>query len=108
MAKFSFYQDRKVTSWERTTFAVEAKDYREAVDIVKSWQGTDIEDADDERIDLCECRSLWETSECLLPEENDGRATRIVYDNYDAEVMANGRTLPLCSCNGEDIIPDNQ
>ena len=40
MAKFDFYQDRKVTSWERTTFAVEAKDYREAVDIVKSWQGT--------------------------------------------------------------------
>ena len=108
MAQFKFYQDRKVTSWERSTFAVEAKDYREAVEIVKSWQGKDIEDADDKRIVLDECRSLWETSEYVLPEENDGKATLIVYDNYDAEVMANGRTLPLCAYSEDNIISNNQ
>lgn len=108
MAKFSFYQDRKVTSWERDTFTVEAADYREAVEIIQSLQGQDISDVDDRRIEFNECRSLWETSENLLPEENGGAATMIVYDDNDAEVMANGRTLPLCSCNDEDIIPDSQ
>lgn len=96
MAKFSFYQDRKVTSWERDTFTVEAEDYREAVDIIKSWQGQDISAVDDDRIQIDECRSLWETSENLSPEQNGGKATLIVYDNCDAEIMANGRTLPLC------------
>lgn len=97
MAKFSFYQDRKVTSWERDTFTVEADNYREAVDIVKSWQGQDISAVSDERLQIDESRSLWETSENISPEENDGKATLIVYDDYDAEVMANGRTLPLCA-----------
>lgn len=97
MAKFNFYQDRKVTSWERDTFTVEADNYREAVDIVKSWQGQDISAVSDERLQIDESRSLWETSENISPEENGGKATLIVYDDYDAEVMANGRTLPLCA-----------
>lgn len=97
MAKFSFFQDRKVTSWERDTFTVEADNYREAVDIVKSWQGQDISAVSDERLQIDEGRSLWETSENISPEENGGKATLIVYDDCDAEVMANGRTLPLCA-----------
>lgn len=97
MAKFSFYQDRKVTSWERDTFTVEADNYREAIDIVKSWHGQDISAVSDERLQIDESRSLWETSENISPEENGGKATLIVYDDCDAEVMANGRTLPLCA-----------
>lgn len=96
MAKFNFYQDRKVTSWERDTFTVEADNYREAVDIVKSWQGQDISAVSDERLRIDECRSLWETSENISPEENGGKATLIVYDDCDAEVMANGATLRYC------------
>lgn len=96
MAKFSFYQDRKVTSWERDTFTVEADNYREAVDIVKSWHGQDISSVSDERLRIDECRSLWETSENISPEENGGKATLIVYDDCDAEVMANGTTLQYC------------
>lgn len=97
MAKFSFYQDRKVTSWERDTFTVEADNYRDAVNIVKSWQGQDISAVSDERLQIDESRSLWETSENISPEKNDGKATLIVYDDCDAEVTANGRTLPLCA-----------
>lgn len=42
MGKFNFYQDCKVTSWERATFIVEASSYAEAVAIVRSWKGEDI------------------------------------------------------------------
>ena len=42
MEKFNFYQDCKVTSWERDTFTVEANNYEEAVAIVRSWKGEDI------------------------------------------------------------------
>lgn len=93
MARFNFYQDRKVTSWERDTFSVEADNYRAAVNIIQSWQGQDISVVSDERVEIEECRSLWEASENILPEENDGKATLIVYDDYDAVVMSNGVTL---------------
>ena len=42
MQNFRFYQDRKVTCWERTRFEVKAENYEEAVSIVKSWQGEDV------------------------------------------------------------------
>lgn len=93
MARFNFYQDRKVTSWERDTFSVEADNYRAAVNIIQSWQGQDISVVSDERLEIEECRSLWEASENILPEENDGKATLIVYDDYDAVVMSNGVTF---------------
>lgn len=96
MAKFNFYQDRKVTSWERDTFTVEADDYRAAVDIVRSWQGQDISTVSDECLQIDECRSLWETSVNISPEDNGGKATLIVYDACDAEVMTNGATLRYC------------
>ena len=42
MEAFRFYQDRKVTCWERTHFEVTAENYEEAVALVKSWQGEDV------------------------------------------------------------------
>lgn len=42
MEAFRFYQDRKVTCWERTHFEVTAENYKEAVALVKSWQGEDV------------------------------------------------------------------
>ena len=39
MEAFRFYQDRKVTCWERTRFDITAESYEEAVALVKSWQG---------------------------------------------------------------------
>ena len=38
MEAFRFYQDRKVTCWERTHFEVTAENYEEAVAIVSSWR----------------------------------------------------------------------
>ena len=42
MEAFRFYQDRKVTCWERTRFDITAESYEEAVALVKSWQGEDV------------------------------------------------------------------
>lgn len=94
MEKFNFYQDRKVTCWERTHFDVKAESYEEAVAIVKSWQGEDVLCfEDDENIIITDGETLYDTSESLSVEENGEQPT--------IEVFAN---------NGEDIInnkPDN-
>lgn len=94
MEKFNFYQDRKVTCWERTHFDVKVESYEEAVAIVKSWQGEDVLCfEDDENIIIIDGETLYDTSESLSVEENGGQPT--------IEVFAN---------NGEDIInnkPDN-
>lgn len=37
MGEYKFYQDRKVTSWERDYFSVKADSYEEAEAIVRSW-----------------------------------------------------------------------
>ena len=94
MEKFNFYQDRKVTCWERTHFDVKAESYEEAVAIVKSWQGEDVLCfEDEENIIITDGETLYDTSESLSVEENGGQPT--------IEVFAD---------NGEDIInnkPDN-
>lgn len=94
MEKFNFYQDRKVTCWERTHFDVKAESYEEAVALVKSWQGEDVLCfEDDENIIITDGETLYDTSESLSVEENGEQPT--------IEVFAN---------NGEDIInnkPDN-
>lgn len=94
MEKFNFYQDRKVTCWERTHFDVKAESYEEAVAIVKSWQGEDVLCfEDDENIIITDGETLYDTSESLFVEENGGQPTIEVFVD-----------------NGEDIInnkPDN-
>ena len=42
MGKYQFYQDRKVTSWERDYFTVEAESYEDAEAIVRSWKCEDV------------------------------------------------------------------
>lgn len=42
MDNFRFYQDCKVTCWERDYFTVEAENYEEAVAIVRSWKCEDV------------------------------------------------------------------
>ena len=39
MNTFDFYQDSKVTCRMRTKFQVKAENYKQAVAIIKSWQG---------------------------------------------------------------------
>lgn len=89
MEKYKFYQDRKVTSWERDHFSVEADSYEEAVAIVRSWECEDVESI----IDNSLCHEGWEalpdTSEYLLPEENNGQQTMEIFDQAGVSIMTN-------------------
>lgn len=52
MDNFRFYQDCKVTCWERDYFTVEAENYEEAVAIVRSWLCDDVTNVTDRRLHL--------------------------------------------------------
>lgn len=80
MAYYAFYQDHKVTCWERTHFDVQADSYEEALAMIKSWGGEDVALwEDEEKIIITDGSTLYETSEALSPEENHGQATIEVF-----------------------------
>ncbi|MCS2651959.1 hypothetical protein NXV35_11085 [Bacteroides faecis] len=89
MEKFNFYQDCKVTSWERDTFTVEANNYEEAVAIVRSWKGEDILGITDSRLCHESWQSLPDTSEYLSPEENNGQPTIEIFDQSGNSIITN-------------------
>ena len=83
MEAFRFYQDRKVTCWERTHFEVTAENYEEAVALVKSWQGEDVLCfEDDEKVIITDGETLFETSESLSVEENGRKPTIEVFADH--------------------------
>ena len=89
MGKYKFYQDRKVTSWERDYFSVEADSYEEAEAIVRSWKCEDVSDIIDSRLSYDEWCALPETSEYLLPEENDGCPTMEIFNQAGVAITTN-------------------
>ena len=85
-----FYQDRKVTCWERTHFEVTAENYEEAVALVKSWQGEDVLCfEDDEKIIITDGETLYDTSESLSVEENGGKPTIEVFADNGEDIINN-------------------
>lgn len=90
MGKYKFYQDRKVTSWERDYFSVEADSYEEAVAIVRSWDSEDVSNIIDDRLHYDEwgC-TLTDSSEYMLPEENDGNPTIEIFSEDGESIMTN-------------------
>lgn len=90
MQNFRFYQDRKVTCWERTRFEVKAENYEEAVAIVKSWQGEDVLFfEDDENVVITDGETLYETAESLPIEGNQGQPTIEVFGEQGEDIINN-------------------
>lgn len=90
MQNFRFYQDRKVTCWERTRFEVKAENYEEAVAIVKSWQGEDVLFfEDDENVVITDGETLYETAESLPIEDNQGQPTIEVFGEQGEDIINN-------------------
>lgn len=89
MEKYQFYQDRKVTSWERDYFSVEADSYEEAVSIIRSWECEDVSNISDNRLFYDEWFALPDTSEPLLPEENGGCPTMEIFNQSGESIMTN-------------------
>src|SRR3712207_3688199 len=90
MQKFSFYQDRKVTCWERTRFEVKAENYEKAVAIVKSWQGEDVLCLEDDKVVfITDGETLYETAESMPIEDNQGQPTIEVFGEYREDIIDN-------------------
>ncbi len=87
METFRFYQDCKVTCWERDHFTVEAESYEEAVAVVRSWKCEDVTNIIDPRLHWESREVLKDTSERMFPHENDGYPTMEVYNSDDMVVI---------------------
>lgn len=94
MGKYKFYQDCKVTSWERDYFSVEADSYEEAVAIVRSWDCEDVSNIIDNRLCYEEWEALKDTSERLYPEENDGFPTMEIFNQDGESILTNVPEAP--------------
>ena len=92
--EYKFYQDRKVTSWERDYFSVKADSYEEAEAIVRSWNCEDVSNIIDNRLCYEEWQALTDTSESMLPEENDGNPTIEIFNQDGESIMTNVPETP--------------
>jgi hypothetical protein len=83
MAKFKFYQDLKIVTWNRVDFEVEASTREEAIEKMKSMQldKVDVCSVINDNIDVIESDILWDTQEHLKVHENSGHPTIEVYEN---------------------------
>ena len=78
MATFQFYTDTKVTMWERATFEIEAETRYEAIEMAKKCAKSDNYPSN------VDYETLYDTSEELLVNNNNGEATKELYiDNED-------------------------
>lgn len=76
MKKFKFYQDVKVSVWQRQKFEIEAESYMEALKEVEKFKTEDV----GAWIADYENETLFETEELLRPEDNGGLHTIELYD----------------------------
>ncbi len=84
MKKFRFYVDQRIKTWERTRFAIEAEDKKEAVKKAIEF----LKDSN-ECLDNVEVEILYETSTEMDVEENRGAATRELFSEDGQEISNN-------------------
>lgn len=85
MDTFNFYQDCKVTCWERTRFSIKANSYEEAKAIILSWKDKDVNSriGIDKDIVYSDYELNPETVEGLPPSENGNNPTMEIYGEAD-------------------------
>ena len=84
MKKYKFYQDKKVSVWERSFFSVEAESYDQALGKVENLKLEDINEFD---IDSSEI--LFDTMEELEPSENNFAPTIELFNGEDKKIGDN-------------------
>lgn len=88
MKEFEFYQDVKVTIWQRQYISVMAESKEEALKMVEKYKTHDAS----VYLSPINTEYLYDTEELMLPEENGGFATIELYDNENNEMIGcNGR-----------------
>lgn len=100
MPQFDFYQDTKIHTWERCHFKVEAESYEAAVAIIKNFRDCDVNNHEEE-VEFGPLEILFEHSEKIDPEKNEGRATIEIYVEDDTPIIDNARLKPIYKPSGE-------
>lgn len=80
MEKFQFFFDQKVTSWNRTNFEVEAENYEEAKKLAREL-------VENGKVSEYSWEPIFETTELMSKEENDGQPTEELYSNKDYNLI---------------------
>ena len=110
MPRYSFYQDTKVETWERSHFDVTANSCEEAVAIVKAFKDSDVDNhQDEEYIEFGTFESIYETSQKIEPLPGASPTIMIFDEDTDMPVVDN-RKPPAENnyLNGkEHAIPEN-
>jgi hypothetical protein len=81
MATYSFYLDEKVTMWERRSFVVESETFNGAIEQAKQMAMID------HLPDDVDHATLYDTSEYIPIEMNNGMATRELYNDENDEIL---------------------
>lgn len=89
MEVFQFYQDQKVTAWDRVHFSVTAANFEEAKAKLEAYKDKTIEYDDELSIEISHCEYLSETSEQMSIEDNGGFSTLEMFTREGDEVMDN-------------------
>ncbi|HEY9543613.1 hypothetical protein [Prevotella sp.] len=90
MNTYNFYQDQKITCWDRIRFEIKARSYEDAIDIIKSWKGEDVIFMEDcKQVFISEFERLYDTSERVFPKDNGGQSTIETFDYTGVEVCNN-------------------
>lgn len=107
MPRYSFYQDTKVETWERSHFDVTANSYEEAVAIVKAFKDSDVDNhQDEEYIEFGIFESIYETSQKIEP--LPGASPTIMIFNEDTGMPVVDNRKPAennCPNDKEHAIP---
>lgn len=90
MKQFKFFQDEKVTIWQRTHIIVEAESEEEALKKIEPFK-TEIADSYDYGIDIICDEYLFDTATILSVDENGGRATIELFKNNGDYIGGNGK-----------------
>lgn len=108
MEEFIFYQDEKVTCWERNTFLVKAESYEKALEFIKSLEGEDLHDHEEDGVlEFYDRETLDETVEYMTVEENDNQETLEVLDNNTNLIYNNKREDKIAFNDPVVFIPKN-
>ena len=109
MPRYSFYQDTRVETWERSHFDVMANSYEEAVAIVKAFKDSDVDNhQDEEYIEFGTFESIYETSQKIEPLPGASPTIMIFDEDTGMPVVDNRKPAGNNSPNDkEHAIPDS-
>ena len=87
MKKFNFYQDKKVTIWNRGYFTIEAETQEEANQKVLEA----IKNGDISHFQYTTSKYMFDTVEELSVDENYGNPTIVIYNTNDKLIYHNAK-----------------